>query len=127
MGLAMAVVIASGMATRYNPGVMETVVANRELWGQLPADTDPGRCVALLECERIGDSVWVEKPDGAVYGPFVVADCAARQDRARLVHLGFAVDLSYEAALEIGVVDGPLRGVRVWNGDPRLQKLGSIR
>lgn len=127
MGIAVAVVIASGMATRYNPGVMTAVVANRVMWSQLPEGTDPGRCVALMECERIGDTVWIEKPDGVVYGPYIVADCAARQDRDRLAQLGFAVDLSYKAALEIGVVDGPLRGVKVWNGDPRLQNRGSIR
>jgi hypothetical protein len=32
---------------------------------------------------------------------------------------GWAVDLSYELALELGVVDRPVRGFKVWDRDPR--------
>lgn len=112
-----ATLIASGMATRYAPDIMQTVVANRIMWGHLPADTDPAECVALLDCQRVGNFVWLEL-DGRVHGPFTVADCAAKQDIARLAHLRFAVDLSWELAQELGVVDRPRHGVKVWDRNP---------
>ena len=113
-----ALLIASGMATRYDPGVMRVVVSNRIMWGQLPIDTDPARCVAMLDCDLIGDQVWVEL-GGNVHGPLTVADCAAMQDVARLAHLRFAVDLSWELAQELHVIDRPVHGVKVWDADPR--------
>lgn len=117
MTAVVAVLIASGMVTRYNPGVMQEVVANRISWGHLPAGTNPADCVALLDCEQIGNRVWVEV-DSVIYGPYTVADCAAAQDIARLAHLRFAVDVSWEIAQEMGVVVGPLRGARVWDSFP---------
>ena len=119
--VATAVLIASGMATRYAPQVMQTVVSNRVMWGQLQEGTDPARCVALLDCEQIGDQVWVEL-DGNVHGPLTVVDCAAKQDVARLAHLRFAVDLSWELAQELGVIDRPVHGVKVWDADPRRDR-----
>ena len=119
--MAAAVLIASGMATRYAPQVMQTVVTTRVMWGQLPPDTDPTRCVAMLDCDLIGDQVWVEL-DGNVHGPLTVADCAAMQDVARLAHLRFAVDLSWELAQELGVIDRPVHGVKVWDADPRRDR-----
>jgi hypothetical protein len=117
MVIVAAVLIASGMATRYDPGIMEATVANRVMWGHLLADTDPAECVALLDCDRIGDRVWLEL-DGKVHGPFMVADCAARQDVARLAHLRFAVDLSWELAQKLGVIDRPIYGIKVWDRNP---------
>lgn len=108
------VLIASGLATRYDPGVMQATVANRIMWGQLPEDTDPTRCVALMDCDRIGSEVWLEY-GWTVAGPFVVADCAAKQDRERLTQLHFAVDLSYELAKELQL---PWPDVRVWDAKP---------
>lgn len=113
-----ATLIASGLATRYDPGVMDEVVYNRVQWGQVDADTPHLGYVALLGCDRLGEQVWLEHPDGRVIGPAVVADCAARRDRARLVQLGFAVDLSWELAQVLGVVDAPVVGFKVWDREP---------
>ena len=113
----MAVLLASGMATRYAPGKMQAVVANRIMWGHLPEGTNPAECVAMLDCETIGNQVYVEV-DSVIHGPYIVADCAAKQDIARLAYLRFAVDVSWEIAQEMGVIDDPLRGVKVWNTMP---------
>lgn len=118
----LAALVATGMATRYAPGVMDQVVANRQQWGQLLGETRPADCVALLSCEWLGHEVWLELPDGRIHGPLLVVDCAAAQDQERLEQLGFAVDLSYELAVKLGVLDAPLRGVMVWDANPRAGK-----
>lgn len=106
-----ATLIAAGLATSYADGVMDEVVANRVRWGQVqPGDFE---YVALLDCGRIGEVVWLEACNGALV-PVMVADCARRQDRAALVERGFAVDLSYELAERFDAVDRPRGGFRVW-------------
>ena len=120
--LVAATLIVSGLATRYSPDLMDQVVANRVRWGQLEPGTDPARCVALLDCS-LGNEVWLEMPGGRIAGPFVVADCAQENHRTGLIASGWAVDLSYELAMELGVMDRPLAGVKVWDGDPRWQRL----
>ena len=114
LALSAPTVIASGLATRFAPDVMQIVVANRILYGELSEDTDPTQCVALMDCDRIGSEVWLEY-GWQVAGPFVVADCAAAQDRERLTQLHFAVDLSYELAKELQL---PWPDVRVWDAKP---------
>jgi len=94
--------IASGYATKYDPGVFEQVVENRIGWGQLEPDVDPALCVALLDCNRIGDTVWLKTESGAVHEA-IVCDCAASQHRAMLEARNWAVDLSPELAEGIGL------------------------
>ena len=115
---AAAVLIASGMATSYAPGVMDRVVKNRVQFGHIDGSLDVRGYVALLDAEHIGRLVWIESPDGKIIGPVMVADCAAQHDYDRLVKKGFAVDLSYELAQELGVVDAPVRGFLVWSKKP---------
>jgi hypothetical protein len=115
--IAAAVLIAEGIATFYNPGVMEPVVANRVEWGHLEPSPDAVGYVALLDREHVGKVVWLETPDGLLFR-VQVADCAARQDRQRLIQLGFAVDLSWELAQALGGLDGPTEGFRVWDQLP---------
>ena len=118
--LAAAVLIASGMATRYSPETMDQVYQNRLRWGHVqPCSECVGR-VALLDCSRLGQRVWLELPTGAIIGPVLVADCAASHHAEVLQDRGFAVDLSFELAESLGVVDAPLPGVRVWSGFPLL-------
>lgn len=117
-----AALIASGIATRFDPGVMDTVVANRVRWHQIDAGLANEGYVALLDCRRLGDLVWLEYKD-RIGGPYLVADCTATQHRAGAIDRGFAVDLSYEVAVDWGVVDDVGRGFKVWAGDPRPWEL----
>lgn len=72
-----ATIIQSGIASQYAPNVMERVVANRQGWGQLPADLPDGisGCIAVLSCGAIGE-IWLVKPEGGKWEQFLVADCA---------------------------------------------------
>ena len=127
--VAAAVIIASGIATRFDPLVMDEVVQNRARWGQIDPGVPVKGYVALLDCERLGQLVWIQAPDGRVVGPVMVADCAQGIHRDGLVDRGFAVDLSWELAQELGVVDAPRGGFVVWDGDPtwrtRTHKTGA--
>jgi len=119
-----ATLLASGIATRYNPGVMDPVVANRARWGHIDLSADHIGYVALLDREQVGKVVWLELPKGRVYGPLMVADCAAAHDRQWNIDRGWAVDLSWEVAQELGVVDAPLDGVKVWDRRPPRPRRG---
>ena len=121
MTLVLAVLLASGEATRYDPGVMEQVVENRMGWGQVASGTDPARSIALLDCDRIGETVWLEA-GGRLVGPLTVADCAQRGHRADLEERGWAIDVSYELGVELGMEFDDLEGVRVWDGVPRRSR-----
>ena len=109
-----AVLIASGMATRYDPGVMQPTVANRIRWGHVPSGTDAAECLALMDCQRLGNLVWLEH-GGTVDGPYTVCDCAQARHRDYLTRIGFAVDLSYELAQELEL---PMPDVKVWDRHP---------
>ncbi len=110
-------IVASGSATRYDPHVMDAVVANRVMYGQVDPSLAHKGYLGLLDCEHLGRLVWLEQ-GGRIDGPYMVADCAADKDRARLVMLDFAVDLSWELAQDWNVIDGPVSGFRVWDGYP---------
>ena len=111
--------IAYGKAMRYSPGVMEQVVENRLRWGHLDLAKSYKEYVALADCAWLGKLVWLELPNGRVSGPHLVADCGAANDQGYLARIGFAVDLSWSLAKELGVIDAPLQGVKVWPVDPR--------
>jgi hypothetical protein len=115
MNIAMAtLLIASGVATRYDPGVMKTAVDNQIGWGHVPPGTDPAKCVALFDCAYLGRSIWLER-NQLVDGPYTVCDCAQAQHRGYLTEIGFGVDLSYKLAMELGL---PMDNVLVWSVNP---------
>ena len=112
--------IATGLATRYDPGVMEQVYQNRLQWHQVtPCPECVGR-VALLDCSRLDERVWL-RVDGAWTGPVHVTDCAAGHDQIQLKKKSWAVDLGWLLAKALDVIDDVKRGVEVW-----LQKPGKF-
>ena len=106
--------IAVGKATRYNANVMEQVVANRIKWGHIDPTVYHDGYVAVADCRFIAGCVYLQLPDGRISGPHLVADCGAAHDQQHLIDIGFAVDLSYELAKTLGVIDKPLENVTVW-------------
>lgn len=106
--------VVGGVATRYDPGVMEKVVENRLGWGQLDLSRGHSGYIAVADCKLLDELVWLGWPDGSFSGPHLVADCGAQHDQEYLDEIGFAVDLSYPLAVEHGVLDAPLPGVTVW-------------
>lgn len=122
---------AEGKATRYDPGLMDSVAARRERWGQLDPDVFHLGYVALGECDHVGSLAWIRWPDcpsgayqdsrdgqcrgdGRLTGPYMVADCGNAAHRALQEANGFAVDLSWPLALQFDVVDAPCDRVTVY-------------
>jgi hypothetical protein len=106
--------IAEGKATRYNPGIMERVVANRVRWKQLDLSQAHAGYIALADPQHLGKLAWIGWPDGRLTGPYLVADCGAQKDQDYLKAIGFAVDLSWELAQQFHVTNRPLPGVTVY-------------
>jgi hypothetical protein len=90
--------IASGAASRYDPGVFELVEHNRGLpeWD--------GAHVALLDCSRVGDVVLLCYSGNCVDAR--VTDCAGVADGGAdwMIHGGYAAELDYETALSMDAV-----------------------
>lgn len=109
--------IAEGKATRYRPGLMQTVIANRLKWKHITqgqVDAAAG-FVALQDRAYLGRWILVEWPDGTMTGPYLVVDCGREADQAYLDKIEFAVDLSYELAEQhLENINMPLWGVKVW-------------
>jgi hypothetical protein len=102
----------TGLATFYAPGMMEYVEGYRQTQGQLPACPECVGTVALLRAGDIGRKVWLQQSDGERVGPFLVIDCARRQDVDPLVARDWVVDVSYELGQAWGM-NRPLDGVTV--------------
>ena len=115
----------TGLATYYAPGMMEYVEGYRQTQGQLPACPECVGTVALLRAGDIGRKVWLQQTDGERVGPFLVIDCARRQDVAPLVARDWVVDVSYELG-QAWAMNRPLAGVTVLE-DPADATVGPVR
>jgi hypothetical protein len=105
-----------GLATYYNPGIMEYVQEYRLSAGDIDPCPECVGAVALLRAGDIGRKVWLQPPGGDPVGPFLVVDCARRQDVVPLLQRNWAVDVSYEVGQDWGM-NRPLDGVIVFE-DP---------
>lgn len=88
---------ATGQATYYGDGIMQTVLRNRLRWGHI----QPGQCpacigyVAMLWPADIGRAVCVEV-NGQTYGPYLSIDVASSRDRPALIADGWILDVQYQ-------------------------------
>ena len=106
-----------GGSTYYNPGIMEQVIEYRTRVGDI---TPCPECIGHIALVRAGDinrRVWLQFDDKSVEGPFLVTDCAARQDVPRLLRLGWGLDLDYQTAQrwefkmrDVVILDAPPAG-----------------
>lgn len=102
----------TGLATFYAPGLMENVTGYRQAQAEIATCPECVGAVALLRAGDIGRKVWLRPPDSEPVGPFLVVDCARRQDVAPLLARNWAVDVSYELGQLWGMTR-PLAGVTV--------------
>ncbi len=102
----------TGLATFYAPGLMERVSDYRRAQAEIGSCPECVGEVALLRAGDIGRKVWLQPPDGEPVGPFLVVDCARRQDVAPLLARAWAVDVSYDLGQLWGMTR-PLAGVTV--------------
>lgn len=87
-----------GLATYYAPGLMEMVAGNR----QMDLNGYVGG-VALNDPRYLGHEVWLLWADESeIEGPFLVVDCAARQDIADRERLGLVVEVDARIAQRRG-------------------------
>jgi hypothetical protein len=102
----------TGLATFYAAGMMEHVLSVRGGYGQTLRCAECVGTVALLRAGDIGRKVWLQPPGGERVGPFLVIDCARREDIPPLVARNWAVDVSFEVG-QLWGMDRPLDGVTV--------------
>jgi hypothetical protein len=102
----------TGLATFYAAGMMEHVLDVRAGHGQALRCDECVGTVALLRAGDIGRKVWLQPPGGERAGPFLVIDCARREDIPPLVARNWAVDVSFEVG-QLWGMDRPLAGVTV--------------
>jgi hypothetical protein len=144
MAATVVLTVTLGLCQRYDPGVMDTVQANREAWGHIPPGVE--NCIAVTDCDMLGREVLLGWPVEGLLGWFsaTVCDCSADEDRERHLKKGLAAEVSYEFAVRHSVpfgpyrlpLDGPLPGVIVVDeraatstlpGQDRLSRLSMPR
>jgi len=113
-----------GASVFYAPGVMEATAAYRGL--SLDGYIDG---VAMMSPADIGRTVWLRRPGLGWEGPFLVVDCAQRDDMWPIVRFrGEVVEVGFETALRWGMTRRTGSGgwrtnqwrtedVEVWVGD----------
>lgn len=86
-----------GLATYYDPGLMQQVADNRGM----SLDGFAGG-VALNDCADLGLVVWLEFEGLPVLGQFLVADCAQPQHAIIREERGRVVEVSADLARRVG-------------------------
>lgn len=111
MALLLAVVM-TGSVTYYADGVFDEVYSNRLAFGHVQACPECVGLIAVLDRQYVGDLAYVTRPGHVEEGPFLIADCAAAKDFARLQKRGLVAEVDWETAQRWGM-RGPLHGVTV--------------
>jgi len=129
-----ATLVITGLGQRYGPDVMTHVVDHRIAIGQLAPDTDPHRCVAVVDCDLLGHEALLVWPNG--WRDYVtVCDCSAVDDADRHRRKGLAVEVSYGLAAErchpvadyCLPRDGPLPDVQLILPPPAPSRAGLLQ
>jgi len=102
----------SGRAVWYANGVMQANINQRIEWGQIvPGDYIDG--VALMSPADLGKTVWLRRPGYGWEGPFIVADCAQRDDEWWILkYRKEVVEVGWRTKERWGIT-APLDGVQV--------------
>ena len=110
--------LVAGIASRYDPGVFDAVIANRRAYGQLPATVADTRYIALADCSLVGERVLVCSERCWLA---LVADCAGVADggRAWMRSNGIAGEVDYDTAMAEGCVGKRISVYSVWNARHR--------
>lgn len=109
------IMIISGWASQYAPGVMERVIAVRQVPGRtahdLPIDLPQvDGYVATADCNEIGTILWLRPIGQEQWESFLVADCAGADSYGWMVNNNILVEVDYETAVRWDTVG---RGQRI--------------
>jgi hypothetical protein len=103
-----------GAAVFYGPGMMEGTAR----WRGMDLSNYLGG-VALMSPADIGQTVWLKRPGEAWEGPYLVVDCAARQDMWPVIMArGEVVEVDFDTATRWGMVTP----VNVSKGEYKVHK-----
>lgn len=92
----------TGLATFYDPGIMEKVIANRGM----NLDLYKGG-LAANKAGDIGRTAWLEV-DNRILGPFKIVDCAQKGEHfLERERNGMIVEVGWETAVELDM-QGPI-------------------
>lgn len=105
-------VVMTGSVTYYADGVFDEVYTNRLAFGHVQPCPECIGLIAVLDRQFVGDLAYVTRPGRAEEGPFLVADCAAVEDLARLQKRGLVAEVDWATAQRWGM-RGPIHGVTV--------------
>ena len=79
-----------GVATFYAPGVMDTVLVNRNM--SLKGYIDG---IVTMTCGNIGDSAWIRRPGKAWEGPYLVVDCGGPHGIWAFTQIPLHIEVDY--------------------------------
>jgi hypothetical protein len=107
--------LTKGRAVMYNPGVMQASAETRDLYipgnstsaGQYVVNGVGGYIggVATETCSEIGTGVWLKRPGYGWEGPYLVVDCAQRNDiYGQVVNWDLNVEIDFDTAVRWGMV-----------------------
>lgn len=100
-----AILVVTGVASQYAPGVMDEVISTRQRMGQLPQDIpEVDGFVARPLCSEIGEIVYLRPVGQSEWEKFLVVDCGCPVGYAWMVNNGVLVEVDYETAARWGTV-----------------------
>lgn len=102
-------IILYGQATFYDQGVFQRVWQYRQR--TMPVCEECIGFAAMMDCENLGDQVWISNEDEWI-GPLYVIDCAASHDVELARERGRIIEVDSWLAQRWGM-RGPI-DVRVW-------------
>jgi len=103
--LLISIIVLTGIASQYAPGVMGRVVQVRQTGlthASLPVGLPPvAGYVAVVDCGQIGEVVWLRPVGATTWEPFLVADCANPADGsdAWMTRNRILVEVDYNTAV----------------------------
>lgn len=112
---ALAVTIASGWCSHYNPGVMQATVEVRSSFrpndiGYLAPSSTAQGYIAVVDCARLGETVWVRFGDSAEWNQLQVSDCSGHESTTRWMRENNILgEVDYWMAARYGFAGGPGR------------------
>lgn len=101
--------IASGIASQYGPGIMESVVEHRQAgraWQALPEFLPPMDHVAVLDCAEFGYPVSIRYAGEAAFHQALVVDCAGDAETVEWMERhNILLEMSHGKAVELDTVN----------------------
>lgn len=105
----------SGTVAYYqDQDLMYQVTQNRKQWGQDFDLTGYVDGIALNDCSLLGKTVWIQRGDGPIIGPFLNVDCANGVHIESREERNVIADVGYYTAKHIWEANGYITDVKIY-------------